>query len=90
MLTVTLLSLLLATTEPAPAPAASPAPAEPAPKTKAERDKEKVCIDVTPTGTIMSKKVCKTRKQWRALQEAQQRAGESLLDTGSSDRQRRE
>ena len=37
-----------------------------------------------------NKKVCKTRKQWRALQEAQQRAGESLLDTGSSDRQRRE
>ena len=87
MLTVTLLALLVATTEPAPAPAAT---AEPAPKTQAERDKEKVCIDVAPTGSVISKKVCKTRKQWRALQDAQRRAGESLLDTGSSNQSRRE
>lgn len=87
MLLVTLLALSLATTDPVPAPAAS---VEPAPKTKAERDKEKVCIDVAPTGSVITRKVCKTRKQWRALQDAQKRAGEAMLDTGSSNQMRRE
>ncbi|MDB5469381.1 MAG: hypothetical protein JWR84_941 [Caulobacter sp.] len=87
MLFVTLLALALATTEPVPAPASA---AEPAPKTKAERDKEKVCIDITPTGSVISKKVCKTRKQWRQLQDAQKRAGEAMLDTGSSNQGKRE
>ena len=87
MLIVTLLALSLATTEPVPAPASA---AEPAPKTKAERDKEKVCIDIAPTGSVITKKVCKTRKQWRQLQDAQKRAGESMLDTGSSNQMRRE
>lgn len=86
MLTVAFFVLTLAATAtPAPAPAA-----EPAAKTQAERDKEKVCYDITPTGSVMSKKVCKTRKQWRQLQEAQRRAGEGMLDTGSSNQGKRE
>lgn len=87
MLIVTLIALALATTEPVPAPASA---AEPAPKTQAERDKEKLCYNVTPTGSVMAKKVCKTRKQWRQLQDAQKRAGEAMLDTGSSNQMRRE
>ncbi len=86
MLTITLLALTLAMSEPS-APAAN---AEPAPKTKAERDKEKVCIDVAPTGSVITKRVCKTRKQWRHMQDAQRRQGEAMLDTGSSNQMRRE
>ncbi len=86
MLVVTLLVLAMTASDPAPAPVA----AEPAPKSKAERDKEKVCYEVTPTGSVVSKRVCKTRKQWRQLQDAQRRAGETMLDAGSSNQTRRE
>lgn len=51
-----------------PAPAAAPA---------AER---KICRSMTPTGSIMAKRVCLTKQQWAEFREGTARAAENLRD----------
>jgi len=75
MLTPLVLTLALFASE----PATTEAPA----KSAAERDKETVCVDVVPTGSNISQRVCKTRKAWRKLEETQRRKAQSSLDPSS-------
>jgi hypothetical protein len=81
MLTPVVLMLMLAASEPATS-GASPPPA----KTAAQLDNEKVCVNVIPTGSNIGQRVCKTRKAWRKLEEAQRRKAQESMDPSSQAR----
>ena len=84
MLAYTAIALLLAVTEPAGGPVAAPA------KTAAELDKEVVCVNVTPTGSSIIQRVCKTRKTWRKLEDRQKRQADQALDPSSQNTRARD
>lgn len=56
------------------APAAAPTAAS-----VPEADR-KICRSMTPTGSIMAKRICMTKRQWVEFRDATTRAAESMRD----------
>jgi len=59
---------------------AAPASAEDAAKADKPAKEKRVCRRQVGTGTIMPKSICRSAKDWAAIDEAQAKATDHLLD----------